>query len=84
MYLIQDLNPSGDHWRVCKNNVIVFTGGFKSVLRYAVGELGFNIADFEKAVHALTKLDHNTLEFDSAKCLRSTSYQSISKARKAG
>lgn len=84
MYLIQDMNPGGDQWRMTKNNTVVFTGGFKSILRYAVGEQGFDIRDFEAAVSALIYNNHNTLEFNSNKRLISTSHQPIAKLRKTG
>lgn len=84
MYVIQDMAPGGDQWRISKHGQTIMTSGFKDVLRYTVGKLGFDISDFERALHAIVELNHNTLEFDNSLRLRSTSFQPIQRNRKAG
>ena len=85
MYEIQDLMglQKGDQWEMRKDEKVVFRGGFKDVLRYAVHEHGFNLLDFERAVPSLLR-GHNTLTFSAAKRLMHTSYVEPKKQKKVG
>ena len=76
VYEIQDLTgfTKGDSWELRKSGLIAFRGGFKSTVRYAVHELGFDVNDFERAVTAIIYNGHNTLHFNRNKQLVSTSY----------
>ena len=86
VYEIQDVegNLKGENWEMRKNHLIVHRGSFRTLVRFAVRDLGFDLHDFERAVQGMTYNGHNTLTFDSSKRLVSTSYQSTNKQKKTG
>ena len=77
MYQVQCLEGSikSRDWKIIKNNYEICDGDFKTVVRFAVRDLGFDVNDFERAVQALIYNSHNTLTFDRNRRLVSTSYQ---------
>lgn len=86
MYTIQDVGGLGknDIWEVRKNDTqILFRGGFKAVVKYAVTDLGFDLSDFERIVGNVIKHEHNTLHFDRSKRLTATSREPV-KSTKTG
>jgi len=86
MYEIQDMTgfQKGDQWRIKKNGVQVYDGGFKSTVRYAVTVLDFDLADFERSIQSIIYNGHNTLEFNSKRRLVATCYNAIQTTRKTG
>ena len=86
MYEIQDVegNLKGVNWEMRKNHVMVYRGTFRSVVRFAVRDIGFDVKDFDRAIQGMVYNGHNTLHFDFYKRLTATSYQPINKQKKTG